>query len=191
MALPAENLRYTFEDYLTWDEGERFELIDGKPIALASPSNRHQEIIAALIARFYIFLEGKKCKVYPAPFDVRLFEKNNDRPRDVDTIVQPDITIVCDRDKLDGHGCKGAPDMVVEVLSPSSHRHDRLIKFNLYQKAGVKEYWIVEPGTESVCAFLRDGNGYLMPHEVYGRQDVAKVNVLDGCFIELCKVFAE
>jgi len=78
--------------------------------------------------------------------------------------------------------------MVVEILSPSSCRHDRLIKFNLYQKAGVREYWIVEPEAECVYAFFRDENGYLAPYEVYGRQDVAKVNVLDGCFIELCKV---
>jgi len=191
MPLPAANLRYTFEDYLKWDEGERFELIDGEAMALASPSNRHQEILVALIARFQIFLEGKKCRVYPAPFDVRLFERDTDRPQDVDTIVQPDITIVCDRRKLDGHGCKGTPDMVVEILSPSTYRHDRLRKFNLYQRAGVREYWIIEPETESVQVFLLDGNGYLIPHEVYGRQDVAKVNVLDGCFIELSKVFAE
>ncbi len=191
MALPAEDMRYTFEDYLKWDEGERIELIDGEPIALASPSNIHQQILLALGAQFYNFLKGRKCKAYPAPFDVRLFERDDDRPQDVDTVVQPDITIVCDRSKLDGHGCKGAPDMVIEILSPSSQRHDRLRKFNLYQRAGVREYWIVEPETERVLVFLRDGDGHLAPHEVYERTDIAKVNVLDGCFIELSEVFAE
>ncbi len=107
----------------------------------------------ALGVQLYNFLKGKKCKVYPAPFDVRLFERDNDRPQDVNTLVQPDITIVCDRSKPDGHGCKGASDMVIEVLSPSSHRHDRLSKFNLYQRAGVREYWVVEPGEERVLVF--------------------------------------
>ncbi len=191
MSLSAENLCYTFADYLKWDEGERTELIDGEPVALASTSNKHQQILLALGAQLYNFLKGKKCKVYPAPFDVRLFERDDDCPQDVNTVVQPDITIVCDRSKLDGHGCKGAPDMVIEILSPSSQRHDRLRKFNLYQRAGIKEYWIVEPETERVLFFLQDGDGHLAPHEVYERTDIAKVNVLDGCFIELCEVFAE
>ena len=135
------------------------------------------------------FLEGKKCKVYPAPFAVRLFEKDGDTPEDVDTMVEPDISVVCDHDKLDKHGCKGAPDLVVEVLSPSTRRHDRLIKLDLYQRAGVKEYWIVDPDSQSVQVFLQDDNSSLRLHEDYGREDIAKVNVLDGCFIELSKVF--
>ncbi len=122
---------------------------------------------------------------------VRLFEKNNGCPQDVDTIVQPDITIVCDKSKLDGHGCKGAPDMVVEILSPSTQRYDCLRKFSLYQRAGVREYWMIEPEAEMVSVFLQDENGYLMSHKVYERQDIAKVNILDGCFIELSRVFAE
>lgn len=90
------------------------------------------------------FLDGKQCRVYPAPFGVRLFEQNGERPEDVDTMVEPDISVVCDRGKIDKYGCKGAPDLIIEVLSPSTRRHDRLVKLNLYQRAGVQEYWMVE-----------------------------------------------
>ncbi len=136
------------------------------------------------------FLEGKRCKVYPAPFGVRLFEKDGDTPDDVDTMVEPDISVVCDKSKLDKHGCKGAPDLVVEILSPSTQRHDRLVKLGLYQRAGVREYWVVNPEDQTVQVFTLS-NGLLLPHEVYDREGVAKVNVLDGCFIELAKVFRE
>ena len=86
-------------------------------------------------------------------------------------------------------GCKGAPDMVIEILSPSTQRHDRLVKLNLYQRAGVREYWIVDPQGQSVEVYLPDSGGSLRVHEVYGRKDIAKVNSLNGCFIELRKVF--
>ena len=189
MALPAEKERYTFADVLTWEENERAEIIDGEAVMMAPPSTAHQLISGALFAQLHNFLEGKKCQVIPAPFAVRLFEKDGDSPDDVDTMVEPDISVVCDRDKLDGKGCKGAPDMVVEILSPSTHRHDRITKYNLYQRAGVREYWIVEPETQTVQVFLRNENGLLLPHESYSREDVAKVNALNGCFIELSKVF--
>ena len=191
MALPAEKERYTFADVLTWPDDERAELIDGEVVLMApAPSRGHQEISGEVFRQLANYLEGKKCKVYHAPFDVRLFEKDGDTPEDVDTVVEPDITIVCDHSKLDDRGCKGAPDMVVEILSPSTQRHDRLVKLGLYQRAGVREYWIVDPDSSTVQVFLqRDGS--LQLHEVYDRQSVAKVNVLDGCFIELGKVFSE
>ena len=191
MALPAEKERYTFADVLTWPDDERAELIDGQIVLMApAPSRGHQEISGEVFRQLANYLEGKKCKVYHAPFDVRLFEKEGDAPEDVDTVVEPDIPIVCDHSKLDDRGCKGAPDMVVEILSPSTQRHDRLVKLGLYQRARVREYWIVDPDSSTVQVFLqRDGS--LQLHEVYDRQGVAKVNVLDGCFIELSKVFSE
>ena len=106
-------------------------------------------------------------------------------------MVEPDISVVCDRSKIDKHGCKGAPDLVVEILSPSSLRHDRFVKLGLYQRAGVREYWIVDPEYKSVQVFTLDGGGSLRIAEEYGRGDVARVNVLDGCFIDLGKVFSE
>lgn len=192
MALPAEKERYTFADYLTWGEDERIEIIDGEVFLMApAPSRAHQGISMELSRQLANYLEGKKCRAYHAPFDVRLFEKDGNRPEDVDTVVEPDITIVCDPSKLDDRGCKGAPDMVVEILSPSTQRHDRLVKLGLYQRARVREYWIVNPEDQTVQVMLLDGGGVLQLHEVYDRAGVAKVNVLDGCFIELSKVFSE
>ena len=189
MALPAEKGRYTFADCLTWDENDRAELIGGEIVMMAPTSRVHQKISGELFRQLANFLEGKKCEVYAAPFAVRLFEKSGDAPEDVDTMVEPDISVVCDHGKLDSHGCKGAPDLVVEVLSPSTQRHDRLVKLDLYQRAGVREYWIISPEEKTAQVFLLQ-NGLLLPWEVYGPKDVGKVNVLDGCFVEWSKVFA-
>ena len=188
MPVPAPKDHYTFADCLTWGEDERIEIINGKAVMMAPPSRTHQEVSGALFAQLYAFLEGKKCRVYSAPFAVRLFEKDGDTPEDVDTMVEPDISVVCDSSKLDDAGCKGAPDLVMEILSPSTMRHDRFTKFNLYQRAGVREYWIVDPSSKSVQVFvLKDGNYKAQDFGTVG--DIIKVYVLDGCFIVLSKVF--
>lgn len=191
MALPAEKARYTYADCLTWEEKERIEIIDGEVFLMAAPTSIHQEISMEISRQLANFLEGKRCRVYPAPFDVRLFEKNGDAPEDVDTVVEPDISVVCDKSKIDMRGCKGAPDLVVEILSPSTQRYDQLVKLNLYQRAGVREYWIVDPENRIIRVMLQADDGTLRPHEIYEKEDVAKVNVLDGCFIELSRVFSE
>lgn len=180
---------YSYADYLSWDTPERYELIEGEAVLLAAPSTSHQLVSAELMRQLANFLEGKNCRAIPAPFDVRLFEKETEAPEDVDTIVQPDITVICDQSRLDEHGCKGAPEMVVEIISPSTLRHDRLVKFNLYQRAGVGEIWLVDPATRSIQVFLLN-DGHLLPFEVYTAKDIAKVNSLEGCFIEVSKVFA-
>lgn len=188
MPVPAPKGHYTFADCLTWGENERIEIINGDAVMMAPPTRAHQKISGELFRQLANFLEGKKCEVYAAPFAVRLFEKEGDSPESVDTMVDPDISVVCDHGKLDKHGCKGAPDFVVEILSPSTQRHDRLVKLDLYQRAGVREYWIVDPDSATVQVFtLKDK--YLHPHEVYNEKDIAKVNVLEGCFIELPKIF--
>lgn len=189
MALPAEKERYTFADFLSWDEAERIELMDGGAVLMAAPTSLHQQISMEVSRQLANFLEGKTCRVYPAPFAVRLFERDSDAPDDVDTVVEPDISVICDRGKIDRYGCKGAPDMVIEILSPSTQRQDRLVKLNLYQRAGVREYWIVSPDDQTVQVMLQDSSGVLQLQEVYTREDVAKVQVLDGCFLELGKVF--
>lgn len=155
---------------------------------MSLPSTVHQKISGELFRQLANFLEGKKCEVFSAPFGVRLFEKDGDSPENVDTMVEPDISVICDRDKLDRHGCKGAPDLIVEILSPSTQRRDRLIKLELYQRAGVREYWLVSPEEQTVQVLLFT-NGLLLPRELYKKGDVAKVNVLEGCFLELEKVF--
>lgn len=188
MALPLKKESYTFADCLTWPENERIELIDGEAVLMSLPSTVHQKISGELFRQLTNFLEGKKCEVFSAPFGVRLFEKDGDSPENVDTMVEPDISVICDRDKLDRHGCKGAPDLIVEILSPSTQRRDRLIKLELYQRAGVREYWLVSPEEQTVQVLLFT-NGLLLPRELYKKGDVAKVNVLEGCFLELEKVF--
>ncbi|MCI8807099.1 MAG: Uma2 family endonuclease [Oscillospiraceae bacterium] len=189
MALPAEKERYTFADCLTWREDERIEIIDGEPVMMAPPpSSEHQEISMELSAQLHAYLRGKRCKVYAAPFAVRLFEKDGDRPDDVDTMVEPDISVVCDPNKIDRHGCKGAPDMVVEILSPSTQRHDRFTKFSLYQRAGVKEYWIVDPESKAAQSFvLEDGRYSVKEYGTTG--DKMRVSVLEDCVIDLSEVF--
>ena len=188
MALPLKKESYTFADCLTWPENERIELIDGEAVLMSLPSTVHQKISGELFRQLTNFLEGKKCEVFSAPFGVRLFEKDGDSPENVDTMVEPDISVICDRDKLDRHGCKGAPDLIVEILSPSTQRRDRLIKLELYQRAGVREYWLVSPEEQTVQVLLFT-NGLLLPRELYKKGDFAKVNVLEGCFLELEKVF--
>lgn len=190
MPLPVEKDYYTFADCLEDTSEKRYEIIDGKPILMAPPSSDHQRISVALTSQLYNYLEGKKCEVFSAPFGVRPFERDGDKPEDVTTLLQPDISVVCDRSKIDKHGCKGAPDMVIEILSPSTRRHDRLVKLNLYQKAGVREYWIVSPEEQTVQVFLLE-NGMLTLHELYEKNDFARVNVLDNCGIDLSRVFPE
>lgn len=190
MALPAEKEYFTYADLLAWDDRDRCEIMDGEAVLMAPPSRVHQKIVMEMSRQIANYLEGKQCEVYPAPFGVRLFEQEGDTPEDVDTFVEPDITVVCDKSKLDDRGCKGAPDMIIEILSPSNARHDRFVKLSLYQRAGVREYWIVDPTEQSVQVFALE-NGVLNPHAFYGPKDIAKVNVLRGCFIELEKVFTE
>ncbi len=189
MPLPQEK-RYTLADALAWDEQDRIELIDGYPVMMAPPSRAHQEAVMELSAQLHAYLKGKKCKVYPAPFAVRLFEQDGESPEDVDTLVEPDVSVVCDPSKLDEIGCKGAPDLVMEVLSPSTMRHDRFTKFNLYQRAGVREYWIVNPAEKSVQVFvLEEGHYAAKDFGIAG--GTVRVNVLEDCTIDLSQVFSE
>ena len=189
MALPAEKERYTFADVLTWGEDERIEVINGEAVMMAPPLRVHQSVLSALFLQIGNYLQGKSCKVYPAPFAVRLFEEDGDAPEDVDTLLEPDITVVCNPDKLDKYGCKGAPDMVIEILSPSTRRHDLAVKYRLYQRAGVREYWIVDPDGKTVQVFrLEDG--------FYGAADVytagaVPVGIWEDFSIDLSQVFTE
>ena len=187
MPVPKEE-RYTFADILAGEESERIELIDGVPYMMAPPTTEHQRIAGEIFGQLYNFLKGKKCQVFPAPFGVRLFSEKEDRPEDETGLLEPDITVVCDRDKLDKYGCKGAPDFIVEILSPSTQRRDRLEKYSLYQRAGVREYWIVDPDRKMVLAVVLEGGQYHSP-EIYTAQDKAPVSVLDGCEIDLATVF--
>jgi len=177
--------RYTYADYCAWDDSERWEIIDGIPYAMSpAPLVTHQTVIGNLYYQFADFLKGKPCKVYLSPFDVRLNADTDD-----DTVVQPDLLVVCDKSKIDKRGCNGAPDLVVEILSPSSARHDKVLKLNTYLRAGVLEYWIVDPDTKTVSAHLLKDGEYII--RAYADTDTAPVHVLEGCTISLADVFAE
>jgi len=183
----AEKKRYTYDDYCSWDDDKRWELIDGVPYAMSAPTIRHQEISMNLSREFSIFLRGKKCKVFASPIDVRLNAEKGD-----DTVVQPDLIIVCDSSKLeDNKACKGAPDLVVEILSPSTASIDLVIKLNKYQEAGVKEYWIVDPESNTVQVFTLEGSNYIV--HAYGLEDEAvdiiPVGISEGFEVNLREVF--
>ena len=182
-ALREEKQYYTYADYCTWPDGERWELIDGKAFAMApAPSVGHQGVSSNIHGQFYNFLKGKPCKVFHAPFDVRLNADTYD-----DTVVQPDLVIICDRSILRDTGCIGAPDMVVEILSPSTLRRDRTLKFDLYLKAGVREYWIIDPATKTLSAHVLKNGEYTI--RAYTDTDIVPVHVLEGCMINLTDVF--
>jgi len=155
MADAARNLdeRFTYGDYRSWQDGERWELIDGKAWCMSpAPKTRHQDIAGALFADLRDFLRGKPCKAIIAPFDI-ILPRGNEEEDEVDTVVQPDIAVFCDRSKLTKDNARGAPDLVVEVLSPSTAKKDQHEKFELYQRHGVREYWVVDPAGEWLCVY--------------------------------------
>ena len=177
--------RYTYADYANWDTEDRYELIDGVPYMMASPTEPHQRIIGNLHYQLFDFLKGKPCRVYLSPFDVRLNAAGDD-----DDVVQPDILVVCDRAKIDRRGLNGAPDMAIEILLLSSVSHDRVRKFNKYLQTGVREYWIVDPDSKTAQVHILAQNGaYIV--KSYGETDTVAVNVLEGCEISLPDVFSE
>jgi Uma2 family endonuclease len=186
--LLREDRLWTYRDYREWylEEGERYELIYGVAYAMSAPNDMHQAILVALAAKFYNFLEGKPCKVRPAPFDVRLFYEEDESD---DTVVQPDLTIICDEKKRGPEGCRGAPDLVLEILSPSNTILEMDRKFALYQTAGVKEYWVVAPKEQVVHVhhFRKEGLHSL----VYKAGDTALSEILPGLEIPLKAVFSE
>jgi len=185
---PLEEENFTYADYKAWElkPGERFELIDGVAYAMSAPNTSHQRIVSILTGEFYIFLKGKTCKVIPSPFDVRLFYEEDDSD---DTVVQPDIVVICDPKKLGEEGCRGAPDLVVEILSPSNMAIEMERKLLLYKKAGVREYWIVDPKDKHISIYLLEDNGeYIL--RIFKKDNVRPV-VVPGLEIPLSTIFAE
>jgi Uma2 family endonuclease len=189
-ALAEKRLEYyTYGDYLLWDDGERWELIDGVVYNMSpAPNRRHQKISGEFFRQFANFLIGKPCQVYASPFDVRLPE-GGEAESDISTVLQPDISVICDSHKLDDAGCVGAPDLIVEILSPATSRKDHKEKFNRYERAGVKEYWLVDPLANTVTVFkLGNDNRYGRP-DVYGDEEKIVVGILPDLEIELALVF--
>jgi len=181
MALGQERY-YTYQDWLDLEleESARAELIDGHIYMMSAPSTRHQSVAWAMAAQLSAFLKGKRCRGFFSPFAVRLSE---------DTVVQPDIVVICDPGKLTPSGCKGAPDLVVEILSPSTSRHDKRTKYNLYKQSNVPEYWLVDPSDNTVTAYRLTDKGYVPT--IYDDTDMATVDALPGFEMDLAAVFEE
>ena len=175
----AQTILYTEEDYYNLPENVRAELIDGQFYYMSAPSRMHQEILMFLSKTIANYIDSQKgpCKVYPAPFAVKLF-------KDDETIVEPDISVICDPNKLTDRGCTGAPDWIVEIISPSTSSHIR--KLNLYAKAGVKEYWIIDPRTGKVFVYYLDQADVNV--DSYTFQDKIKVNIYDDLWIDFKEI---
>ena len=180
--------RFTYADYKNWElaQGERFELIYGEAYAMAAPNLYHQSILTELLRQIANYLTGKACKVFPAPFDVRLFYEDDEND---DTVVQPDISIICDREKLGKEGCRGAPDFIVEILSPSNTAIEMQQKFRLYREAGVREYWIIDPEHKTLHVNLLD-NDKIFP-KTYNASATATSEIFPDLLIDMGLVFAE
>jgi Uma2 family endonuclease len=187
--------RYTYADYLTWWDDKRRELIDGvirtmSPAASSVHAGISSNIHYALKA--HIKQNNGTCRIFSAPFDVRLFADRDSDRKDDNTVVQPDICVVCDRSKIDKRGCKGAPDLIVEILSPSSLKRDTVEKFPLYERAGVREYWLVDPNEPSVNVFILQSDGKYDAGTVYEEEgkDIP-VAIFDGLTLQWDDVFDE
>lgn len=184
MGLPKrDSERHTYGDYLKWLEETRYELIDGVAYAMVpAPTRRHQEVLGELFRQLANALRGHPCRALIAPFDVRL-PRGEEADETIDTVVQPDLSVVCDPQKLDERGCRGAPDWVVEMLSPATAGHDHILKRAVYERAGVREYWLVHPVDRIVTVYRLEGGRYGAPEvrELEGRQTIG---VLSGVEID-------
>lgn len=202
MAIPIKKSghKFTYTDYSLWPDDERWELIDGIAYDMSpAPSSDHQSISVILSSKIHLFLHDKPCSVFTAPFDVYFPTFPKQDFNTIDTIVQPDISVICDSSKIINKGCLGAPDLIVEILSPSTNKKDLNEKFHLYEKRGVKEYWVIDPGNKYIEIFHLQSkeentekydNGTIIPP--VGRQEentIAVSDILKGFQIDVNELF--
>ncbi|GGI44045.1 hypothetical protein GCM10008018_05140 [Paenibacillus marchantiophytorum] len=185
MKVPEQDHRYNFQDLLEW-EG-RWELINGVPFSMPpAPSTTHQRILRSMFLELHTFLQGSSCEVFIAPFDVRLSETEEyDNP---DTVCQPDLSVICNPTQIDDKGGKGAPKLIVEILSPSTAIKDRNQKFKTYEKFGVLEYWIVDPAHQTVEVYGLE-QGLFQKRDVFGKEDKLRSFAFSACVVNLGCIF--
>lgn len=186
------NGTYTYADYLKWTFEERLELIKGKIFNMSpAPARRHQKISGKLSLPIGNHLEGKTCEMYTAPFDVRLTPLKGKKRKDnqIYTVVQPDICVICDSEKLDDRGCIGAPDLIIEILSPGNTKKEMSDKFRVYEENGVREYWLVEPNDNVIIVYVLNDEGNYIGLRPYTEDDVITSSVLQGLEISVSKIF--
>ncbi len=174
-----QDRKFSYADYLVWPENERWELIDGVAYDMSpAPNDFHQEVCGELYRQIANYLVGKQCKIRIAPYDVRFAKKGTPDEKIYDT-TQPDISVICDSKKIETKGCIGAPDLIVEILSPSTAGKDMREKFKLYEKNGVKEYWAVHPDEKIIEVFKIKKGNYGKP-EVYTFHDNIPLGIFKG-----------
>ena len=186
---PDSSITYTYADYLQWKFEERLELFRGKVFKLSAPNTKHQDISRNILVPIALFLKKKPCKVFAAPFDVRLPVKNKKKDDEVTTVVQPDICVICDETKIDSRGCCGAPDLMVEILSPGNSKKEIRLKHELYEEAGVKEYWIVNPVEENIVVFILNEERKFCGLKMYASGDTIESLAVSGLKINLNEIF--
>ncbi|MCF7965176.1 MAG: Uma2 family endonuclease [Methylobacter tundripaludum] len=189
------NATYSYADYLTWQLEETVELIKGKIMAMSpAPSLKHQRISRNMLRPIDNYLRHKTCEAFHAPFDVKLYNSKKSRLTDqqVFSVVQPDLCVICDKDKLTEQGCNGAPDWIIEVLSPGNTKKEMRLKYDIYQENGVIEYWLVYPYEQAVYQFVldQDTEKYQL-FAMYAGDDLAKPYLFPELHIDLADVFAE
>ena len=194
MALPQQShTEYSYADYLSWDDQKRWELINGEAWAMSpAPSRLHQDVLVRLVHALFSHFKDKNCEVYVAPFDVRLPDREKADDTEITTVVQPDIpdiSVICDRKKLDDRGCVGAPDLIIEILSPSTAAKDLKVKRLLYEQHGVKEYWLLHPIDKIAMIYTLMPDGQYGKARVLDRNDVLTSDRFDQLRIELESVF--
>ena len=181
--------RYTYADYLTWEIDHMVELIKGKVFrqAAAAPRRIHQELVLKIGSQLSGLLKGNKCKAYIAPFDVRLPVKSR-KHEDINTVVQPDICVVCDPEKLDDLGCVGAPDLIMEILSPSNNKKELQNKYEVYEESGVLEYWIIHPYEKTLLVYTLTDGKYI-PSRLFTLGDRVPSQCIEGFVLDLDELF--
>ena len=188
---PDPSITYTYADYLQWKFKERLELIKGHIYKMSpAPATKHQIATGNLFGELRTLLKKKKCKVFVAPFDVRLPRKDRTKDNQITTVVQPDICVICDETKIDARGCCGAPDLVIEILSPGNSSHEVKTKFELYEQAGVKEYWVVNPAEENLVVFILNDKEKFEATKMYADGDTIQSVSIKGFSIEVSELFS-
>jgi Uma2 family endonuclease len=184
--------QYSYADYLTWKFSERVELYKGWIMKMApSPSVSHQKSNTFLIWAMYDFFQKSKCEIFTAPLDVRLLDSKSSKKKkneDIFTVVQPDIMVVCDLEKIDNQGIIGAPDLIVEIISPGNSKKELKYKYELYELNGVKEYWVVNPLEKNIMLYILVGNNFEL-HKIFFDDDVCKSVLFKGLKIKVADVF--
>jgi Uma2 family endonuclease len=188
---PDPTYTYTYADYMRWNFLERLELLRGKIFRMGAPNTAHQIVGGKIYNEFYNFLKGKSCQVFIAPYDIRLPVQNRKRDDEITTVVQPDGCVVCDPSKVDERGVCGAPDLVIEILSPGNSKKEVRDKFEIYEEAGVREYWVVNPVEQNLVTFLLTAEGKFGGARMYANGDQLDAATVPGFTIHVTEIFTK